>query len=392
MTKNRAIRKTLIGAAVLVSALLTGGAVSAVDALPAGYGDFVPEVDFGPAMSSLVNIGTTPCVVKSSNVSSLPAQTKMDLPPADLVQFIGVLSQMKTDSSSLVAFDCTPTVNFTASEKSVTGTVANKALGLTGSFLLKCSFKQSITIAASLEIGMALQGGSQMSVSPTNSIVPISCGFRIVLSDKTTMNGTVEGSATIGATASCVGSSDKSCVGIAANAQVIVTSATGKLKGYVGSGTYTFQDAFTLPKLNDSLGQAGFLLGKSSVRALRYSPKVAGIAGALNIAFVPGASKTEILYPAVVAGAKSSFGKNATYGAVSAPGAKCTFTAVSGKRQFVLPSVAANAQGATATKTLTSAQATAMAKSLRLKEGSAIVLRAKCGAATTNQNVVYANS
>lgn len=84
MTKNRAIRNTFIGAAILVSTLLAGGTASAEDALPAGYGDFVPEVDFGPAMSTLVNIGTTPCVVKSSNVSSLPAQTKMDLPPADL--------------------------------------------------------------------------------------------------------------------------------------------------------------------------------------------------------------------------------------------------------------------------------------------------------------------
>jgi hypothetical protein len=98
------------------------------------------------------------------------------------------------------------------------------------------------------------------------------------------------------------------------------------------------------------------------------------------------------LYPAVVAGAESSFGKNATYGAVSAPKAKCVFTAVKGSRKFALPAVTANAQGATATKVLTSAQAAAMAKSLRLKVGSAFVLRAKCGSATTNQNVVYSIS
>ena len=392
MTKNRAIRNTFIGAAILVSTLLAGGTASAEDALPVGYGDFVPEVDFGPAMSTLVNIGTTPCVVKSSNVSSLPAQTKMDLPPADLMQFVGVLNQMKANSSSLIAFECTPTVNFTAAEKSITGTVTNKALGLTGSFLLKCSFKQSVTITASLELGMALPGGTQMSVSPTNSAIPISCGIRIVLSDETTMNGTVEGSATIGATKQCEGSSDKSCVGIQADAQVVVTSATGQLKGYIGTGTYTFQDAFTLPKLNDSLGQAVFLLGKSSVRALRSSPKVADSTDALNIKFARGAAKTEILYPASVAGAESSFGKNSTYGAVSAPKAKCVFTAVKGSRQFALPAVTANAQGATVTKVLTSAQAAAMAKSLKLKVGSAFVLRAKCGSATTNQNVVYSIS
>ena len=108
--------------------------------------------------------------------------------------------------------------------------------------------------------------------------------------------------------------------------------------------------------------------------------------------YLPGTAKTEILYPAVVAGTKSAFGKNATYGAVSSPKAKCVFTAVKGAKQFALPALTANAQGATATKVLTSAQAAAMAKSLRLKVGSAFVLRAKCGSATTNQNVVYSIS
>ena len=392
MTKQNTMRNVFFGGAVLVAAFISGSQASAIDALPAGYGDLVPEADFGPAMSTLVKIGTTSCVVKSSNVSGLPVQTKLDLPPADLMQFAGILADIKTKSASLVALDCTPTILFSATEKTITGTVANKGLGLTGSFSLKCSFKQSVTINASLSFGMAVAGGARMSIDPTTSTIPISCGIRIVMSDATTMNGTVEGSAVIGAAAPCEGAVENSCVGIVADTKVTVTSGTGELKGYVGSGTYTFQDSFTLPEINDSLGQVGSALGKSSVSAFRLAPRVAGSAGTMNISFVPGAPKTEILYPAVVAGAKSAFGKNATYAAVSSPKAKCVFTAVKGAKQFALPAVIANAQGATTTKKLTATQATKMSKALGIKAGSAFVLRAKCGSATTNQNVVYSIS
>ena len=394
MMRHQSIHKVIFGGVALISTLVFGpnSSAGAIDALPAGYGDFVPEVDFGPAMSTLVDIGATPCVVKSSNVSSLPAQTKMDLPPADIMQFLGVLTEMKRSSTSLVAFECTPTIRFTAAETSITGKVSNQSLGLTGTFLLKCSFKQSITVTTSLEIGMSVQGGSRMSISPTNSSIPISCGIRIALSDQSTLSGTVEGTAIVGTEAPCVGSTDNSCVGISADTQVVVTSGTGELKGYVGSGTYTFQDAFTLPKINESLGQAGQALGKSSVRAMRSVPRTENGTGAMNIKFVPGAAKTEILYPAVVAGTKSAFGKGATYAAVSAPKAKCVFTAVKGSKQYALPAVTANAQGATVTKALTPAQATGMSKALGLKVGAGFVLRAKCGTATTNQNVVFRNT
>jgi hypothetical protein len=391
---NTTFRNVLLGGAAVIAAISVSSVNSAgaLNALPPGYSDLVPEVDFGPAMSSLVNIATTACTVKSSNVSALPVATKIDLPPADLMQFAGALGTMKSSGTSLVTLDCASNLQFDGTEKVITGTVTNAALALKGTFSLKCSFKQSFTVSASLSIGMAVKGGSQLIVSPTTTPIPISCGIRIEMSDGTTVTAAVEGSAGGGETAPCEGATDRTCVGIVADTKVIVTSATGALKGYVGSGTYSFQDSFTLPSINENLGQVGSLLGKSSVRAYRSVPQAMGNAGVMKIAFVPGAAKTEILYPAVVAGTKTIFGKNATYGAVSAPGAKCTFTAVSGKRQFVLPSVTANAQGATATKTLTSAQATAMAKSLRLKEGSAIVLRAKCGKATTNQNVVYGAS
>ena len=392
MTKQNTIRNVFFGGAVLISAFISSGTASAINALPAGYGDLVPEADFGPAMSTLVKIGTTSCVVKSSNVSGLPVQTKLDLPPADLMQFAGILADIKTKSNSLIALNCTPTILFTATEKTITGTVANKALGLTGSFSLKCSFKQSMTVNASLSFGMAVTGGARMSIDPTTSTIPISCGIRIVMSDETTMNGTVEGAAVVGAAAPCEGAAENSCVGLSANTKVTVTSATGELKGYVGSGTYTFQDSFTLPEINDSLGQVGSVLGKSAVSAFRLTAQAIGSAGSMSITFVPGAAKTEILYPAVVAGSKSSLGKNATYGAVSSPKAKCTFTAVKGNKQFALPVVTANAQGATTTKVLTAARALSMSKQLGLKVGNAFVLRAKCGTATTNQNVVFRNT
>ena len=386
-------RNVLLSGAIIAS-LSLGGANSAgaLEALPPGYSDLVPEVDFGPAMSSLVNIGSTPCTVKSSNVSTLPVATKIELPPADLMQFAGALGTMKSNSSSLVTLDCSSNLEFDGTEKIITGTVTNTALSLKGTFSLKCSFKQSLTVSASLSIGMAVKGGSQLSIIPTTVPIPISCGIRIEMSDGTTVTAAVEGSAGAGETAPCEGTTDRTCVGIVADTKVIVTSATGALKGYVGSGTYSFKDSFTLPSINENLGQVGSLLGKSSVRSYRSVPQVTDNTGVMKIAFVPGAAKTEILYPAVIAGTKTVFGKNATYGAVSSPKAKCVFTAVKGAKQFALPAVTANAQGATATKLLTAAQATAMSKALGMKTGSAFTLRAKCGTATTNQNVVYGNA
>ena len=119
-------RNVLMGGAIIAS-LSVGSANSAgaLDALPPGYSDLVPEVDFGPAMSSLVNIGSTPCTVKSSNVSALPVATKIDLPPSDLMQFAGALGTMKSSSSSLVTLDCVSNLQFDGTEKVITGTVTN---------------------------------------------------------------------------------------------------------------------------------------------------------------------------------------------------------------------------------------------------------------------------
>ena len=393
VTMKTNFRNVLLSGAIIASLNLGGAhSVGALDALPLGYSDLVPEVDFGPAMSSLVNIGSTPCTVKSSNVSALPVTTKIDLPPADLMQFAGALGTMKSNSSSLVTLDCSSNLQFDGTEKIITGTVTNTALSLKGTFSLKCSFKQSLTVSASLSFGMAVKGGSQLSINPSTAVIPISCGIRIEMSDGTTVTAAVEGSAGVGETAPCEGESDRSCVGIAADTKVTVTSATGALKGYVGNGTYSFKDSFTLPSINENLGQVGSLLGKSSVSAYRSVPQATSNVGVMKIAFVPGAAKTEILYPAVVVGSKTIFGKNATYGAIASPKAKCVFTAVKGAKQFALPAVTANAQGATTTKKLTAVQATAMSKALGIKAGSVFTLRAKCGTATTNQNVVYGNS
>ncbi len=389
-----AFRNVLLGGATVIASLSVGVANSAgaLGALPPGYSDLVPEVDFGPAMSSLVNIATTACTVKSSNISALPVATKIDLPPADLLQFAGVLATMKSSSSSLVTLDCVSNLQFDGTEKVITGTVTNTALDLKGTFTLKCSFKQSLAVSASLSFGMAVQGGSQLTVNPTQTAIPVSCGIRIEMSDGTTVTAAVEGSASAGEVAPCTGATERSCVGIAADTKVKVTSATGALKGYIGSGTYSFQDSFTLPSINENLGQVGSLLGKSSVRAYRSVPQATSNVGVMKIAFVPGAAKTEILYPVIVAGQKTIFGKDATYGAVSSPKARCVFSAVKGVRQFALPAVTANAQGATIAKKLTAAQANGMTKALGIKTGSAFVLRAKCGTATTNQNVVYGNA
>jgi len=53
--------------------------------------------------------------------------------------------------------------------------------------------------------------------------------------------------------------------------------------------------------LNDNLGQFLSLLGKSSVRASRFTPRAVSNDGAMKINFAPGAARTEIVYPVISA-------------------------------------------------------------------------------------------
>jgi hypothetical protein len=385
---------------VLTRSLLVVGCVASigigaqqVDAsaapLPAGVGDFVPTIDFGSALKDLVSLSNTPCKVTQSNVSELPTGDTLTLPATDLMKALAIGNAIKAKSDSLVTMSCTAGLSLSGTEKSISGTIANATLGLSGTFALKCQFKQNLKASADLSIGMALARGASLEVKSGDSTIPMTCAMSATLSDGTSMSGVVEGAAKVGTINSdaCTGDTQRSCVPLSISATVAVTSTSGKLSGYVGSGTYDLKPSFTVPPLNENLGQFLSLLGKSSVRASSVRPGVAGNTGSMKINFTPGSARTEIIYPVVTATGTSTLSSGGYFAATGPRSTNCLFTVAKGKKSYVFAKVKSAKDGSTPTKTLTSAQYGAIKKQLVAKVGTALKMTVACGSAKASQSV-----
>ena len=360
-------------------------------ALPAGAGDFVPTIDLSSDLASLVNVVSSPCTVSESNITPMPVGATLTLPPSDLGQFLTALTAIKAKADSRVALLCSPELKMGGEERTISGTVTNAALSLSGSFTLKCVFEEGLSAKANLSFGLGVKGLMQLEVLSASKDMPMTCAMAMSFGGGTTVSGTIDGLAQIGTTVSqsCSGSTLESCVPLSVDAKVSVTSATGKFAGLVGMGTYSFTPSFTVPSLNSNLGLLSGQLKASSVRASRAVVRESNTSGSMQINFAAGKAKTEILHPSVSATGSSTFGKGLRYGAVSAPKERCVFTAVKGKKKFSFPALTAASNGATASKNVTATQSKAMAKALGLKVNAAFSLQAKCGKTTTTQSVTY---
>ena len=361
--------------------------------LPAGAGDFVPTIDLSSDLASLVNVASSPCTVSESNIAAMPVGATLTLPPTDYAQLLSAFTAIKAKADSRVSLSCSPELKMGGEERTISGTVTNAALSLSGSFTLKCVFQEGLSAKANLSFGLGVKGLMQLEVLSASKDMPMTCAMAMSLGEGTTVTGTVDGLAKIGTSASqsCTGSTLESCVPLSVDATVSVTSATGRFAGLVGTGTYSFTPSFTVPSLNSNLGLLSGQLKSSSVRANRAVVRVSNTSGSMQINFAAGKARTEILHPAVTATGSSTFGKGLLYGAVSAPKAKCIFTAVKGKKKFAFPALTAASNGSTASKTVSAAQSKAMAKALGLKANAAFSLQAKCGKTATTQSVTFAS-
>ncbi len=387
---------TVAAAGLLLLASTTGVASAQVTtsstALPADAGEFIPTIDLSADLASLVSVVSSPCAVAESNISVMPVGATLTLPPTDFAQFLSALTAIKAKADSRVALLCSPELKMSGEERTIKGTVTNAALGLSGSFSLKCIFQETLSAKANLSFGLGVKDFMQLDVVSASVAMPMTCAMAMSLGGGTTVAGTVDGVAKIGTTVSqsCSGSSLESCVPLSVDAKVSVTSATGKFAGLVGTGTYSFTPSFTIPSLNSNLSLLTGQLKASSVRANRAVVRTTNTSGSMSINFAAGKAKTEILHPVVGSSGSSSFGKGLRYGAVSRPKDKCVFTAVKGKKKFSFPVLTTASNGATASKTVTSAQSKAMAKALGMKPNAAFSLQVKCGKTTAMQSVTYA--
>ena len=388
-TNKRVTARFAIAVAALTMIGISANDVSASAPLPAGAGDFVPTVDFGSALKDLVSLSSTPCKVAQSNVSALPTGDTLTLPATDLMKALAIGNAVKAKSDSLINLSCSAGLTLAGTEKAISGTITNATLGLSGTFALKCQFKQDLKVEAEMSLGMALASGVTVNVKSGDSTIPMTCAMSASLSDGTSMSGVIDGQSKVGTLNSdaCTGDTQRSCVPLAISATVTITSTSGKLAGYVGTGTYDLKPSFTLPSLNDNLGQFLSLLGKSSVRASRFTPRAVSNDGAMKINFAPGAARTEIVYPVISASGTSTLGFGSAFAVTGPRSTNCTFALVKGKKTYTFAKVKSGADGATPTKTLTGPQYNAIKKQLVAKAGNALKMTVACGTAKASQTV-----
>lgn len=381
-----------LSSVTLVLSVATTAVVSAVGAsaaLPTGAGDFVPNVDLGAALAELATLSSTPCKVESSNITELKTGDSLTLPATDLMKALAVANELKAKSDSRVDLVCSSSMAVSGSERSVSGTVTNAALGLSGTFALKCTFRQNLQIDAMLSIGSSLSRGASVVVRSADKQIPLTCSMTASFGDGTSVTGSVDGFAEVGnvKSDSCIGDTRVSCVPLAVSAKVTVTSTAGKLAGYTGTGTYTLTPSFTVNSLNDSLATLQQAIGKSSVRASRAIAAVSNREGALKIDFTPGASRTDIVYPVVDADGASSVGPGSLIAATGPRKSKCSYALARGKRATTIVNFTSSTTGVMPTHTLTKKQYDAVRKTLVAKPGSALSLVVACGKTRATQSV-----
>ncbi len=385
------VRRVLFGFGLVAAGVVASGVttVSASSPLPPGVGDFVPTIDLGAALADLSNVPSTSCKVGSSNISELGVGDALTLPASDLIKALAVANGLKGKSDSLVALSCVASMTIAGQEKAITGTITNSSLGLTGSFVLKCTFKQDLRVEADLSMGLALARGAAVAVRSADKTIPVTCSMAATFTDGTSVAGSVDGVADVGnlKSDSCTGDTQVSCMPLSISAKVTVTSTTGKLAGYTGSGTYDLKPSFTLPALNANLSQLQSAIGKSSVRAFRTALSANSNEGAMRIAFAPGTTRTDIVHPAVAGNGSSTFGTGTLMAAVGPRSAKCTYAVARGKKTVTVSTIKSSTSGVMPTQTVSKKQYDAVRKGLNAKTGTPLTFVAACGTVRATQTV-----
>ena len=388
------IRKVFLPAIVglLCLGTLAPSSTLASATLPTGAGDFVSTINLGSTLAELAQVGSTQCSIVSTNVAALPVGDTLAV-PVEPMKGLALVNGLKSRSDSLVTMSCAQSISMAGTERIIPGTITSEALSLSGTFTLACTFQENIKVVAELTAGLQLAKGVTVIVKSADKAIPMVCSMSATFPDGTSMSGTVDGLAKVGSAESdaCVGDTQLSCVPLAIEANVKVTSTMGKLSGYSGSGVYSLAPSFTIAKLNDELGLLKSSIGKSSVTVLsarvgRLVPRTAQTTGKMSINFARGASRTDIVHPAVKDGT-STLGVGSYLAAAGPRASKCSFSVTRGKKSFALAAVSTSATGITPTKTVTAAQYGRLKKALAAKAGTALKLGVVCGTTKSSQTI-----
>lgn len=231
-------------------AAASGGHVSAEDL---GTTDFNIAMNLAGIAQGSVSIGSLNC---SDGARTFGSSSEM---------LIGLATDTRVQSQ--LSLSCKPTLNIDSGVKTVTGTLAVPAKGITdGVITAECSAKSSMSVNASVAVGAAVPGLITLNVSSASAPLAFGCTFKgSSAAKKTEVYGTIDGYADVS------GMCNSACVAISMTARATITSATGEFKGQSGTGSYTYSDAFEVPELAAIADRLAQMKGSARIRDERVS-------------------------------------------------------------------------------------------------------------------------
>lgn len=384
-------------AAATAFALPTGGANADLPPLPEGYEDFdfAQELDLQTFIGGNTNadvLGLSCTVLSASNVADSNASITEGFQFAGLAA-LSVFTPVVADDDAVVVSRCTIPLTLPTDEVSTQALISNEALvplvGIdSGIFSLKCTVGASPDATVRLKVGGGVPGRVDIVATDLSAPIPFMCSFEILFQAEivSELHGTVEGTidvmSSLTDTTLCNGRTTITCVPIELpDAVVTVTSASGGLEGYVGSGTFSFENQFTLARMETLLKMAGDVDAFSTVRtrAPLAAAKTGKIAD-LRLNLKPGSGAAQLLRPFIKPGARvATIANGQSIVAVAAPNANCAFSAKRGSGAWkAIGSKRANSNGES-TLALSGTVLTKF-RSTGVKVGGNVTLRVACGA------------
>ncbi len=279
MNKNRGflLVSVLIGGLVTLST----SPVSALPPLPPGAGDITPSVNWAQFISPIMNASAITCTVNS--VTGYPSNPN-DVAPGTV---IAPMTNIITDGRKLqtiinsptadIGATCVSEVTIPSTPIKVTGTISAPGMasvpgvGTTGNMELSCIAKSStptISVTVNANFGGAVNGKARITGQSSTGTISFTCNMGLTFNAGTGIAGSIVGNLTIGdpsSNQSCTGQTSPTCIPVSLlNATVTVTGGSGALAEAGGTGTYSFNDSFKLPGIDNTLS----MVGVSSIRKM----------------------------------------------------------------------------------------------------------------------------
>jgi hypothetical protein len=229
-------------------------------------------------------------------------------PEFTVIERLADLPVAFSDPNADVVLECGLEIGFPREPQEISGTISNPAMSeflgtSSGAINMFCDIDASPNVTIQMRFGGAVPGGADVTAIGADSRIPFVCNMLMIFEGEETslLMGSVDGALEIfnpfNSTSLCNRTRVISCVAIRLqDAKVEITSASGKFKGYVGTGAFSFQNQFTLPSIDSLLSMAGVSPARLSDTKLAASKRT-GRNALIWLELEPGRNRASIVHP-----------------------------------------------------------------------------------------------